>query len=125
MSSTANLPTVSRNTSKSPLAVRALDSGTHPYASVAGSEVRHICHYSSPPGPGAEVYLSYNRLQLVFVLLKGHPHELSPGPHAGLLEQALQNRLYVALGNLQPPGNFLVGEPFQHEVQHLALAIVE
>src|ERR1017187_5204120 len=126
MSSTANLPTVSRNTSKSPLAVRALDSDTHPYASVAGSEVRHICHYSSPPRPGAEVYLSYNlRLQLVLVLLKGHPHKLSSGPHAGLLEQALQDRLYVALGDLQPPGDLLVGEPFQHEVQHLALAIVE
>ena len=64
-------------------------------------------------------------LQLVFVLFERHAHQLAPRPHAGLLKQTLQNGFHVAFGNLQPPGDFLVGEPLEHEAQNLALAVAE
>ena len=50
----------------------------------------------------AKAYLSdsANGLQLVFVLLKGHAHQLAARAHAGLLKQALQDGFHVAFGNL-------------------------
>jgi len=39
-------------------------------------------------------------LQLIFVLLECHPHQLPSGAHSGLLEKTLQNRLHITLGDL-------------------------
>src|SRR5262249_56870721 len=63
--------------------------------------------------------------QLVFVLLENHPDELAARAHPGLLKEALQDRLDIALGDLQPPGDLLVRKAFENEAQHLSLTIVE
>src|SRR5262245_3642003 len=63
--------------------------------------------------------------KLIGVLFERHPHKLSARPHSGLLKQALQDRLDVALGNLQLGGDLLVGKPFQHETQHFSLPLVK
>src|ERR1022692_873238 len=64
-------------------------------------------------------------LQLIFVLFHRYAHELAARAHARLLEQALEDGLDVAFRDLEPPGNLLVGQPFQDEAQHLALPLVE
>src|SRR5579871_5375828 len=103
-----------------------------PIASVAGSEVRlvYVLTLTRYEGDSHSIFrlvchpdvkVPKVLLQLVFVLLEGNTHELPTRAHAGLLKQALQNRLDVAFGDLHPPGNFLVRETFEHEAQHAAL----
>src|SRR5438094_7245122 len=73
----------------------------------------------------ASIFFIEGRSKLVGVLFERYPYKLSAGPHAGLLEQALQDGLYVALGNLQTAGDLLVGKSFQHEAQDFSLPLVE
>src|SRR5947199_5370243 len=59
------------------------------------------------------------------ILLDSDTHQLAARAHSSLLEEALQNRLHIALGDLQPPGDLFVGKAFQHEAQDVALPFVE
>src|SRR5258706_1283567 len=73
----------------------------------------------------ATIALAFIGSKLIGVLFERYSHELSARPHSGLLEKALQDRLHVALGNLQLGGDLLVGKPFQHETQDFPLPLVE
>jgi hypothetical protein len=64
-------------------------------------------------------------LQLIFVLFHRHAHELAARPYASFLEQALEDGLHVALGNLQAPRDFFVRELLENEPQDLELPFVE
>lgn len=69
------------------------DSDTHPYASVAGSEVRLVWVYGNPTEEIRKVYLlvitGLLGSKLIFVLLERDPNELAPGADPRLLEEAL------------------------------------
>jgi len=54
-----------------------------------------------------------------------HAYQLAARAYAGFLEQTLEDGLYVALRDLQAPGNFLIGESLQDETQDLELPFVE
>ena len=91
---------------KSPQYVVFATATLTPIASVAGSEIRREYGSTLARTPGVpEVYLSYSLArssasQLIRILLHRHAHQLTPRPNPGLLKQALQNRLHVALRDL-------------------------
>ena len=96
-----------------------------PIASVAGSEIPGLSMLFNVPrtdssaqaifrtlsvlcGRFLELYV-IGPLKLILVLLYGDAHQLTARANTGFLKQALEDRFDVALGNLQAPGDFLIG----------------
>src|SRR5579872_1175957 len=61
----------------------------------------------------------------MLVLFECHSYQLPAGADAGFLKEALQDGFDVAFGDLEAPGDLLVGEAFEDVAEHLALTLVE
>src|SRR5262249_29497043 len=99
-----------------------------PIASVAGSEIRleYELRYREWPVWNSLSFVQLGtvvrlRSKLILILFDSDAYELTAGAHAGLLEQALQDCLHIALRDLELPRDLLVRKALEHEAHHLSL----